>query len=85
MSTIPSDDPCLTPEERRIVDAAWRAFLAALQPVGDVIEQQDAPDCAMLYNSFLKLATNFEALEREIMRAQQIRLLHAAQERSSGS
>ena len=75
--TIPSTNMCLTTAERRELQQAWTRMLAALQPLGDLVDHADEVDCNMLHQAFLKLADEFENVEHLVMRAKQIRLLHA--------
>jgi hypothetical protein len=80
-NTYPANETCLTEDERREVTGAWRNLRSTLQPIDALIEQTDQVDCQELHAAFLRVATAFETFERTIMRAQQIRLLHAAQQR----
>ncbi len=76
--TSPHDETCLSPDERREVEAAWRAMQTRLQPIGEMIEHADKVECNELHAAFLQLAVAFDRFERTVMRAKQIRLLHAA-------
>ncbi len=73
-----ADELCLRPDERHEVEAAWRALQARLQPLGELIEQADTVKCDELHALFLNMVAAFDKLERAVMRAKQIRLLHAA-------
>ena len=75
--TVPSTDRCLTTSERRELQAAWASLQSALQPLGDLVGQADLVDCDKLHETFLSLSDEFEKVEHLIMRAKQIRLLHA--------
>jgi hypothetical protein len=77
------DETCLSPDEHREVEAAWRALQVRLQPVGEMIEHAAKVDCKDLYAAFLHLAVAFDTFEQAVMRAQQIRLLHAAHRRAA--
>jgi hypothetical protein len=80
-STYPGNETCLSEDERREVVAAWHDLQSTLQPIGELIEQTDQVDCQALHSAFLRVASSFETFERAVMRAQQVRLLHAAQQR----
>ena len=75
--TNPVGERCLTAEERRELAATWERLQAALHPMGAMIEQEDEVDCDELYAAFLHFSEACEAFERAVMRAKQIRLLHA--------
>jgi hypothetical protein len=75
----PHNEGCLTPEERAAALTAWRELQHALRPMGDLLDQSDAT-CPDLYRAFESLSHAFGAFEREIMRAQQIRLLEITQD-----
>ena len=77
----PSDEICLTPEERRELQAAWRDFEAALQPLSEMIRQAEEVNCDDLHSAFLRATDVYDEVERAIMRAKQVRLLHAAHTR----
>jgi hypothetical protein len=78
----PHDEGCLTDEERAAALAAWGDLHAALQPMGALLEQTDAT-CPDLFRAFQLLSHAFDAFEREIMRAQQIRVLDVTQDPSA--
>ena len=78
---LPHNETCLSPDERREVEAAWRALQTRLQPLGEMIEHADKVECNELHAAFLQLATAFDTFERAVMRAKQIRLLHAEHQR----
>ncbi len=75
------NEKCLSPDERREVAAAWQAMQPALQSMDELIEQAEMVNCQELYEAFQRLTATFDAFERTIMRAQQLRLLQAAQHR----
>lgn len=79
--TNPSIKRCLTPDERDEIQASWRGLQAKLQPVGALVEQADLVDCDELHTAFGQLAGVFDDFERAVMRAQQVRLLHAGHNR----
>ena len=74
----PGGEQCLTAEERRELQAAWREFQAELEPFGAMVARAEMIDCADLHDAFLRLVDVFEEVERAVMRARQIRLLTAA-------
>ncbi len=76
-----ANEKCLNADERREVAAAWQAMQSTLQSMDQLIAQTDMVDCQELYETFQRLTVTFDAFERTIMRAQQLRLLHAAQQR----
>jgi hypothetical protein len=78
----PHDEGCLTEEERAAALAAWRDLNAALRPMGELLERTDAT-CPDLFRAFQSLTHAFDAFEREIMRAQQIRVLDITQDPSA--
>lgn len=73
-------DGCLTGDERRAIIAAWRDLQQTLPAVDELMRDTDV-DCSALYDAFQRLEAAFDGFEREVMRAQQIRLLQAMQER----
>ncbi len=73
----PVGERCLTPEERREINAEWVKLRNAMEPLGNFVEQPDDIDCDELYSSFLRFSEIFDAFERSVMRSKQIRLLHA--------
>ena len=77
----PTGEKCLTEEERRELQTAWQAYDAAQQPFQKMVAHVDGVDCDELHDAFLHLADLFEEVERAIMRAQQVRLLHAGHSR----
>ncbi len=79
----PSEERCLTPEERRELEGSWRAFQMELQPFGEMVEHAAEVDCDELHDAFLRLADVFDEVERVVMRAQQIRLLRGTQARQA--
>ena len=81
--TNPSGERCLTSDERRELEANWRAFQAELQPFGEMVEHAAEVDCDELHDAFLRVADVFDEVERVVMRAQQIRLLRPTQDRQT--
>ena len=77
----PGDEICLTPEERRALEAAWRDFEAAVHPLGEMIRQVEDVNCVDLHTACLRVADVYEDVGRAIMRARQVRLRHAAHTR----
>lgn len=75
----PHHEGCLTADERAAVLAAWHDLQQTMQAVGALLEQADAP-CSEVFRRFEELQQAFDAVEREIMRARQLRELDVTQQ-----
>ncbi len=74
---VPGTQRCMTPDERRELQAAWADLRTAIQPFTGMVDHADEIDCSALHAAFLSLTDEFDKVEHLVMQAQQIRQLHA--------
>lgn len=70
---------CLSRDEAHELQEAWQAVMVMQTPVAQIVGQGDTIDCDALHEAFLELCDTYDAFERLVMRAKQIRLLQVTQ------
>jgi hypothetical protein len=74
----PVGERCLTSEERQEIKEAWNNLRDALEPMDRMVGDPEEIDCENLYATCLRCSEAFDAFQHAVMRAKQVRLLHAA-------